>query len=203
MISPISSDLSLSCAQLYHHLRTQSQVIPVYLSMQWWWVNAEYSIHPVLHTQSTALSQDRLSPATSQLSSHRGPYCTQLSTFPRLRVNQRIQSQLPSHLPPDLPPPDRPPAITPPILIDHGLQVHLQTRSITASKWISEFTQSRSPKLARSHPSSASRSSLALGLQVHLWVHSISVSNCISKLARSRPPSPSLMSEGEYTVKQG
>jgi hypothetical protein len=24
MISPISSDLSLSCAQLYHHLRTRS-----------------------------------------------------------------------------------------------------------------------------------------------------------------------------------
>jgi len=34
MISPISSDLSLSCAQLYHHLRTRSQVIPVYVSMQ-------------------------------------------------------------------------------------------------------------------------------------------------------------------------
>ena len=33
MISPISSDLSLSCAQLYHHLRTRSYVIPLYLSM--------------------------------------------------------------------------------------------------------------------------------------------------------------------------
>jgi len=34
MISPISSDLSLSHAQLYHHLRTRDEVIPVYLSMQ-------------------------------------------------------------------------------------------------------------------------------------------------------------------------
>jgi len=33
MISPISSDLSLSCAQLYHYLRTRSEVIPPYLSM--------------------------------------------------------------------------------------------------------------------------------------------------------------------------
>jgi hypothetical protein len=33
MISPISSDLCLSCAQLYHHLRTRSSVIPLYLSM--------------------------------------------------------------------------------------------------------------------------------------------------------------------------
>jgi len=33
MISLISSDLSLSCAQLYHHLRTRSEVIPPYLSM--------------------------------------------------------------------------------------------------------------------------------------------------------------------------
>jgi hypothetical protein len=42
------------------------------------------------------------------------------------------------HLPPDLPPPDRPPPSTPPISIDHR-QVHLQTRSITASKCISEL----------------------------------------------------------------
>ena len=33
LISPISSDLSLSCAQLYNHLRTRSQVIPLNLSM--------------------------------------------------------------------------------------------------------------------------------------------------------------------------
>jgi len=49
MISPISSDLSLSCAQLYHHLRTRSQVIHLYLSMPWSWLNTEYSIHQVQH----------------------------------------------------------------------------------------------------------------------------------------------------------
>ena len=33
MISPISSHLSLSRPQVYHHRRTRSQVIPLYLSM--------------------------------------------------------------------------------------------------------------------------------------------------------------------------
>ena len=33
MIAPISSDLCLSWAQLYHHWRTRSWVIPLYLSM--------------------------------------------------------------------------------------------------------------------------------------------------------------------------
>jgi len=39
----------------------------------------------------------------------------------------------------------RPPPSTRPISLDHGLQVHLQTRSTTASKCISEFTRSPSP----------------------------------------------------------
>ena len=60
--------------------------------------------------------------------------------------------------------------------LDHGLQVHLQTRSITASKCIS--------KLARYWPPS----SLDYGLQFR----SITASKCISKLARSRPRSASL-----------
>jgi len=47
MISPISSDLSLSCAQLYHHLTTRSEVIPLHLSMPWSWLNTEYSMHQV------------------------------------------------------------------------------------------------------------------------------------------------------------
>ena len=29
----ISPDLSISCAQLYHHLRTRNKVIPLYLAM--------------------------------------------------------------------------------------------------------------------------------------------------------------------------
>jgi len=49
--------------------------------------------------------------------------------------------------------------------IDHGLQVHLWTRSITASQCISEFTQSWSP-IASPNP-------LDHGLGVNLWVHSI------------------------------
>jgi len=41
--------LSLSRPQLNHHRRTQSWVIPLYLSMTWSWVDTEYSIHRVQH----------------------------------------------------------------------------------------------------------------------------------------------------------
>jgi hypothetical protein len=61
--------------------------------------------------------------------------------------------------------------------LDYGLQVHLQTRSITASKCISKLARLRPP------------SSHDHGLQVHLQTRSISASKCISKLARLRPPS--------------
>jgi hypothetical protein len=64
--------------------------------------------------------------------------------------------------------------------------LHLQTPSITASKCISEFTQSQSRI--------ASPNSLDHGLEVHLQTHSITDSQCISKLAQSRPPSESLSS---------
>jgi hypothetical protein len=75
-------------------------------------------------------------------------------------------------------------------VLDLGLQMHLQTRSISASKCISEL--------------------LHLGLQMHLQMHlqtrsisasksisecnSISASKCISKPARDRPPSASTSS---------
>ena len=98
------------------------------------------------------------------------------------------------------------PPSTHPNSLDYGLQVHLQTRSIAASKCISKLTQSLPP--------SASRNSLNRGLQVHLqtrlitaskftrsWppsadlqTRSIVASKCISKLARSRPPSASPIS---------
>src|SRR5258708_7060674 len=79
----------------------------------------------------------------------------------------------------------RPPSAA---LISHdlGLQLHLQTRSITASKCIS--------KLYRSRPPSAALSSLDLGLQVHLQTRLITASKCISNLGRSRPPSAALSS---------
>jgi len=54
---------------------------------------------------------------------------------------------------------------TSPNSVNHSLPVHLQTRSITASKCISEFTQSCSRI--------ASPNSLDHGLGVYFWVHSI------------------------------
>jgi len=63
--------------------------------------------------------------------------------------------------------------------LDYGLQVHLQSRSIMASKCIS--------KCARLRPSSSHDH----GLQVQLHTHLITASKCFSKLARSRPLSAS------------
>jgi len=81
---------------------------------------------------------------------------------------------------------------------DHGLQVHLQTRSITASKCISEFNlisaSKRIPKLAWSRPPSVSLSSTWSQPPSASLSYSISASKCISKPARSRPPSASLCS---------
>ena len=71
----------------------------------------------------------------------------------------------------------QPPPSTRPILLDHGLQVNLQTRSITACRCI--------PKLTPSHLPSESPNSHEYGLQVR----TIGASKCISKLARLRPPS--------------
>jgi len=76
---------------------------------------------------------------------------------------------------------DWPPPSTPPNLLDHSLQVHVQSRSITASECISQFTQL--------WPPSASPDSLNHGLQVSLQTCSITPSKCISRLARSRPGS--------------
>jgi len=82
---------------------------------------------------------------------------------------------------------------TPPILLDHGLQVHPQTRTIMASKCISEFNLISASKCISEL--------LDRGLQMHLQTRSItaskcisefnliSASKCISKLARLQPPS--------------
>ena len=162
MICRVTSPLSPPGPQLYCHLRTWSQAIPLSLSMRWSRVNTEHSIHRVLYTPSTLytgyciyrilhhLKIDCL-PLPASLPALSGPCCTQFSTFPQLRVDQWIESRLPSHMPPRLPPPDSlppdwPPSDqSPPILIDHGHQVHLQTRSMTAYKCILEFTRSRPP----------------------------------------------------------
>jgi len=61
---------------------------------------------------------------------------------------------------------------------NYGLQVHLQIRSITASKCIS--------RLARLQPLSASSNLLYPSVQVYLETRSIRASECISKLTPSR-----------------
>jgi len=132
----------------------------------------EYCIHCVLHHPNS-----NCLPHPASLSSLSTPCCTQFYTFPQLRVDQWIESQLLSRLPPKLPPVDWPPPCTPPISLDHGLQVHIQTSSITASKCIS--------KLAQSQPPSVFPNSHDYGHQVYLQTHTITAFKCISKLARS------------------
>jgi len=108
--------------------------------------------------------------------------------------------------------------------LDLGLQLHLWTRSITASKCIFKLAGSRWSRPQRQSPNSldhgpqsaspnslghglpvhlwvhsmlacdASPTSLNHGLRVHLWVHSIPASKWISKLAQLRSPSASLSS---------
>jgi len=89
--------------------------------------------------------------------------------------------------------------LRPPSSDNRGLQVHLQSRSITVSKFAqswppSAYLQTRSimtskciSKLAQSWPPSVSLNSLDYSLQVH----TIMASKCISKLTRSRPRSVS------------
>jgi len=84
-----------------------------------------------------------------------------------------------------------PPPSIPPISLDHSLQVHLRSRSVTASQCIS--------KLDRSRPPSASPRSLHLSLQVHLETCSITASQCISKLDQPWTPSVSLRSNSGCT----
>jgi len=175
--------------------------------MPWSWVNTEYSIHQVHHHPK--IDSFPLPASFSSL----GGCCTRLSTLPQLQINQWIESQLPLRLPPNPLPPS-----TPPILVNHSLQVHLQTRSVTVSECISKFTPSRSrsasPKsldhglpvdlqtllitaskciseLTKYRSPIASPNLLDHGLKVYLWVHSTSAAKCISKFAPSRPPSAS------------
>ena len=160
----------------------------------------QYSIHHVQHTLSTAYTAYCIIPrstvSNSQPVTHLSAdhVCTKLSTFSQLWVNEWIKSQLlsrrspevpppewspPDWPPPDWPPPDWHPPSTPPISLDHGLQVYLQTRSITASKSVT--------KLAQLQPPSASPHSLDYSLQVHLPPRSITASKCISILGRPKP----------------
>jgi len=139
--------------------------------MPWSWVNTECSIQQVQHHPKIIIL-----PLPASFSSL-GGCCTQLSTFPQVQANEWKESQLPSRLTPN-----RPPRSTPPILLDHSLEVHLQTRSISASKCIST--------VARLLPASLFPNWLNYGLQVGTSM----ASKCISKLAWSQPLSASLSS---------
>jgi len=120
----------------------------------------KYCIHQGLHTPSTACTENciirRSTVSSSQPVFHHSSFhrhcCTQLSTFPPFQVNQRLQSQLPLRLPLDRLPRYQLPPTTPPMLLDHGLQVCM----IMASKQISN--------LAWSWLASISWSSLAYSL---------------------------------------
>jgi len=108
----------------------------------------------------------------------------------------------PDWLPSDWLPPDWPPPSTPPIVIDHGLQVHLQTHSITAAKCISKLPRLQPWSASLSYSISASKYISKLSrLQppsshCHvLWSRSIIVSKCIISFPWSQPPSPSLSSQ--------
>jgi len=121
------------------------------------------SIHPVKHPTCMASTTYWQSPAHSQslmfhLWCHRQLLCTLHYTFPHSGVLRWIQSWLWSCLPSNITPPgqsststpsvshdrclSRPPSVCPNLLSsslptshDHGLQMHLQTPSITASKF--------------------------------------------------------------------
>jgi hypothetical protein len=86
----------------------------------------------------------------------------------------------------------------PPSLHDHGLQVHLQTRKIMASKCISVLNMISASegihKLARSQPPIASPSPPISQPPCAYLNYSISASKCHSKPPGSQPPSRSLSS---------
>jgi len=85
--------------------------------------------------------------------------------------------------------------------LDLSLQVHLQTRSITASKCISEFMIMASKcifKLARLRPPSSHDH----GLQLHLQTGSITASKCISEFTQSLSPSASQTRSITYIFKE-
>jgi len=125
-------------------------------------------------------------PLPASLASLGRTSCTQFSTFPQLLVNQWIESQLPSCLHPKLPPPVWPPPSPPPFSLEHGLQVHLHTRSITGSKFALSWPPSAYLQTCSIIASKwISQDSLHHGVPVHLETRSITA----SKFAWLRSPS--------------
>jgi hypothetical protein len=153
-------------------------------------VITEYSIHRVLHYPMI----DCL-PLPARLSSLGRPSCTKFSTFPQLQVNQWMECQLPSCLPLELPPPSTYPILLshglqvqfqtcsitpskcissklawsrPPSSHDQGLQVHLESHTIMASKPVRLWPPSVSPNSVDHSLQVHIENSLGCNLQVYL-----------------------------------
>jgi len=146
--------------------------------MPWWWVDTNWSIsqaHQLLHTPSTASPQDQQFSTPRQslisyLSSGSKPWHTQLSTLPRIRVDQYIESQLLLCIPYDPLPADGQPPSTPTLLNCRprvNLQICAGMAFLSAQSW----------------PPSASLYSHNNGLHRQSWVHSTSGFKCNSKLS--------------------
>ena len=171
MISHISSHLSLSRPQIYHHLRTWSEssmsispchdheLIPStaytkYCIIPWSTFSRSQPVFHhwavlvvlnLLHSHDLEFDQWTESPLPS-------------ATFSRFTTFRLTTSKLSSILNSSWP------SSASPNLLDHDPQVNLQTCLITASK----FALSMASKLNQLRPPSASPNSLNLALQVHL-----------------------------------
>jgi len=187
LISPISSDLSVSSPQLSHHLRIQNWVIPLYLPMPQSLVDTKYSINPrltVSHWQPVSHHLSFLRPCVY--------YTLNILTimiYPMNRVSapfvppnwlpsdqlppvQLPPDQLPpNQLPPDqLPsdqlPPDQPP---PHWLPPDGQHQSTPPNSLNHSLQVHIQTNSiMSSKFAQQWPQSASPNFLGHSFQVQL-----------------------------------
>ena len=187
--------------------------------MSWSWVDTEYSIHWIQHTPST---QDCLSSLQyhdyeltpgcsfhfSRASLHDRPPSASSTWQLKGKVTLShshscewthwwIESQHPVRRPSTVSMYSsklawsRPLSVSPNSL-DYGLQVHLQTRSITACNFArswppSAYLQTRSIKASRG----ISKLARLRTSQVHLQTPSITISDCISQFTWSWPPSES------------
>ena len=196
MICPISSYLSPSCPQLYRHLRTQSYVIHLYLSMPWSRVNTKYSIHRVQHTPSSAhtkfsIHRVQYTPSTAYAeygidwvqhtpSTAHTEYCIhRLLHYPKI-------NRLPL-------------AASLSALSGPGCTQFSTFPQLRVKQWIeSQLPSHMPPDLPAPDPlppdslhPNVSPNKLDYRFQQYLWVHFISSSKCISKHAQSQSPSVS------------
>jgi len=146
------------------------------------WVSTECSIHQVQHTPkivcrpfiftiwSWPLNVASSSGVPTSQSTATSQFSIRASKVKSACRIPTVASELTDELSPGAPSIDR-------------LQVLVQSRSITACKWISKYT--------RLLPPSASPKSLDQGLGVYLWVHSIVIfrrtSNCSQALPTASP----------------